>query len=56
MKPIAHLTLRVAWHDSQWNGTVCAQPSLNSFCTALPRIRDGKSADEDDLQSGPFTN
>jgi len=23
MKAIKHLTIRVAWHDSQWNGHVC---------------------------------
>lgn len=22
-----HLTARVAWHDSRWNGTVCRRPS-----------------------------
>ena len=35
-----HLTARVAWHDSRWNGTVCRQPSCNSFCIALDRIRE----------------
>ena len=34
-----HLTLRVAWHDARWNGTVCREPSHNSFCVALDRIR-----------------
>ena len=35
-----HLTARVAWHDSRWNGRVCRTPSCNSFCTALDRIRE----------------
>ena len=43
MRPITHLTIRVAWHDSKWNGTVCSHPSLNSYCTCLPRIRESKS-------------
>lgn len=34
-----HLTLRVAWHDARWNGMVCHEPSHNSFCIALDRIR-----------------
>lgn len=34
-----HLTVRVAWHDSQWDGTVCRGPSSNSFCLALDRVR-----------------
>lgn len=54
MKPLTHLTIRVAWHDSQWNGAVCAQPGLNSFCNALPRIREGKSATEDALAGRAF--
>lgn len=34
-----HLTVRVAWHDSQWNGTVCRAPSCNPYCTSLERVR-----------------
>lgn len=34
-----HLTQRVAWHDNSWNCAVCREPSLNSFCIALDRIR-----------------
>ena len=35
-----HLTVRVAWHDQRWNGTVCAAASDNSFCLDLDRIRE----------------
>ncbi|MDD2284773.1 MAG: AAA family ATPase [Paludibacter sp.] len=35
---IQHLSIRVAWHDSKWNGTVCKHPSQNAFCLNLPRI------------------
>lgn len=34
-----HLTVRAAWHDNRWNGTFCREPSRNSFCVALDRIR-----------------
>ncbi len=44
-----HLSIRVAWHDSKWNGTVCSNPSLNSYCAHLPRINGEKKADEDKL-------
>lgn len=54
MKPVSHLTIRVAWHDSQWNGTVCAEPGLNSFCTALPRIRESRRPDEEMLARRSF--
>jgi hypothetical protein len=40
-----HLNIRVAWHDSKWDGRVCKNPSSNAFCVALDRIR----ADRDDI-------
>jgi exodeoxyribonuclease V alpha subunit len=27
-----HLTARLAWHDSGWNGHVCNDPSKNTYC------------------------
>lgn len=54
MSAIAHLTIRVAWHDSHWNGSVCAQPGLNSFCAALPRIRESKADGEQALAGHSF--
>lgn len=54
MKPLAHLTIRVAWHDSQWNGSVCARPGLNSYCAALSRIRESKTAGEENLAGQAF--
>ena len=27
-----HLTARLAWHDSGWNGTICQQPQCNTYC------------------------
>jgi len=41
-----HLSVRVAWHDNKWNGTVCCKPTLNSFCIHLPRINGEKKPDE----------
>jgi hypothetical protein len=34
-----HLTVRVAWHDRAWNGTVCADPMSNPYCIDLDRVR-----------------
>lgn len=34
-----HLSLRTPWHDSGWNGTVCAHPTANASCLFLDRIR-----------------
>lgn len=38
-----HLSIRVAWHDSKWNGAVCKHPSQNAFCLNLPRIYQEKN-------------
>ena len=34
-----HLNVRVAWHDSRWDGTICRNPIGNAFCVDLDRIR-----------------
>jgi len=47
-----HLTCRVAWHDSRWNGTVCKAPSCNSFCVALDRIREERDEAAEDKIAG----
>lgn len=47
-----HLTLRVAWHGSRWNGRVCPAPSSNSFCVALDRVREEKDDDALDRIAG----
>jgi AAA domain/UvrD-like helicase C-terminal domain len=39
---VRHLTLRVAWHDRAWDGSICDHPSDNAFCLALDRIREGR--------------
>ena len=27
-----HLTIRMAWHDNNWNGKVCSNPNENVYC------------------------
>lgn len=41
-----HLSIRVAWHDNKWNGTVCSRPNQNSYCLQLPRIYEAKKDNE----------
>jgi hypothetical protein len=43
--PLRHVSIRVPWHDSGWNGTVCEAPHLNGACAKLKRIA-GKKDDE----------
>lgn len=40
--PPHHVTVRIPWHDSGWNGTVCTRPLDNTSCLVLPRIGEGR--------------
>lgn len=52
---IHHLHVRVPWHDSRWNGRVCAAPSANTYCVALDRIRlERDDAAQDRVAGRPF--
>ncbi len=42
--PVQHISIRVPWHDTGWEGRVCAKPSTNTACRVLRRI----AADKDD--------
>ena len=33
-----HLSIRVPWNDTAWDGRVCANPAGNASCLVLPRI------------------
>lgn len=44
---VKHLSMRVAWHDNKWNGTVCCNPNSNGYCTQLPRIYEEKKDNEE---------
>lgn len=43
-----HLSVRLCWHDSGWNGHVCKQPTNNKFCIALPHIRESKNEEAEE--------
>jgi hypothetical protein len=47
-----HLTLRVAWHDSAWDGTICRSPSGNPYCLDLDRIRAERDDAGEDANAG----
>lgn len=51
-----HLSIRVAWHDSKWNGAVCKFPSKNSFCLNLPRIYQKKDDQAEEALAGKHWN
>jgi len=31
-KSTKHITVRLAWHDSGWNGCICRDPRANTYC------------------------
>lgn len=47
-----HLTIRVAWHDQKWNGTICRAPKRNAYCLALDRIREERDDDAEERLAG----
>lgn len=50
--PTQHLTIRVPWHDSGWNGTICTSPCANTSCMVLPRVGTGKNEEAETALAG----
>lgn len=46
--PTRHLSVRVPWHDTGWNGKVCCNPRENGSCMFLPRINESKNPEEEE--------
>lgn len=46
--PTQHLSVRVPWHDSGWNGKVCCHPRDNGSCMFLPRINESKDVEKEE--------
>lgn len=40
---VNHLSVRLCWHDSGWNGALCKKPEQNNFCTFLDHIRENRT-------------
>jgi hypothetical protein len=52
-----HLSIRIAWHDNRWNGSICNHPAQNSFCIHLPRILQEKDENtEERLSNTPWSD
>lgn len=53
--PTMHVSVRVPWHDSRWNGHVCANPVGNTSCLILQRIAGRRDDDwEGEHATEPF--
>lgn len=51
-----HISIRVPWHDNNWNGCVCPKPSCNTFCKVLPKIALTKTESEDQTAGKDWTS
>ena len=50
--PLKHVSIRVPWHDSGWNGTICASPARNSSCLKLVNIAESKNDEIEERNAG----
>jgi len=50
--PLRRISIRVPWHDTGWNGRVCAAPRLNSSCLRLKRIAEGRDDAAEEAVAG----
>ena len=37
-----HLTIRMAWHDNNWDGKICRNPEGNTYCTGAHSLLSGR--------------
>jgi hypothetical protein len=50
--PMRHLSIRVPWHDAEWNGTVCKHPKQNTSCLKLVNIAEDKDDEQEERVAG----
>jgi hypothetical protein len=50
--PLAHMSARVPWNDTDWTGRVCAKPAANHACTVLKNVKERKDADKEEQDRG----
>ena len=50
--PLRHISIRVPWHDTSWDGRVCGAPRLNGACLKLKRIAEDRDDDAEEAVAG----
>ena len=45
-----HLTIRMAWHDNNWDGKVCCNPESNNYCTGAHSLLSGRIEKKKDTE------
>lgn len=51
---VRHLSARVPWHDTAWDGRICSAPSRNSSCLVLDRVRVERNDHIEDQHGGAY--
>jgi hypothetical protein len=54
--PLRHISVRVPWHDTGWDGRVCAAPRLNGACLKLKRIAEERDDTAEETVAGERLN
>ena len=55
--PMSHVSVRVAWHDTDWTGRVCASPETNHACTVLKNVKENKNPEaEAEVRGTPWAD
>ncbi len=50
--PLRHISIRVPWHDTGWDGRVCSAPRLNGACLKLKRISESRNDKAEESVAG----
>ena len=50
--PLKHISIRVPWHDSGWDGSICSAPKLNGSCLKLKQIAEKRNDDAEESVAG----
>ena len=50
--PLRHISVRVPWHDTGWDGHFCRFPAGNASCLILKRIRGSRNNDFEIAHAG----
>lgn len=50
--PVRHISIRVPWNDTGWDGRVCQRPSENGACLILKNIREKRKDDTEEKIAG----
>ena len=52
----SHVSVRLFWHDSGWNGAICRDPLRNVWCEAHEHVRNHKDVSTEIAKAGLRVN